>query len=116
MDSLPAVLSTRELLAYRDAPEGSFAVTQNLGMTQTLVARFPRLAAALADETGQLPDDGPAPRSILVNGKSDSSTFYDRETLKLLAHLPALWSCAGDQQQSVFHGGFLVEVGLWFPS
>ena len=31
------------------------------------------------------------PRSIVVNGKSDSSTYFDRETLRLSAHLPALF-------------------------
>lgn len=32
------------------------------------------------------------PLAIFVNGKSDSNTFGDRETLRLSAHIPGLWA------------------------
>jgi hypothetical protein len=32
--------------------------------------------------------------SLIVNGKSESSTVEDAETIRLLAHLPALWASA----------------------
>jgi hypothetical protein len=34
----------------------------------------------------------PVPRAIIVNGKSDSDVAIDRETLRLTAHIPALWA------------------------
>ena len=41
-DYLTKPVRTRELVAYRDAPEGTFAVTQNLGMTQALAGTASR--------------------------------------------------------------------------
>ncbi len=55
---------------YRDGVSNTVAVTSPL------------------DEQGR---EQPA-RSIMVNGKSDSSTRWDTHTLKLLAHLPVLFS------------------------
>ncbi len=80
----------RNLLAYTDAPEATIAVVENPRPAEALLAQMPTLAAALIEEPEQLPLNAPRPRSILVNGKPDSSTFYDRETLRLSAHLPAL--------------------------
>jgi spermidine synthase len=55
---------------YRDGVSNTVAVTSPL------------------DEQGR---EQPA-RSIMVNGKSDSSTKWDTHTLKLLAHIPVLFS------------------------
>ena len=82
---------SRTVLAYRDGPEGTFAVVENLTPEQLLTRDFPVLAAELF-ESERYPGGASAlPRSIVVNGKSDSSTYYDRETLRLSAHLPALF-------------------------
>ena len=79
----------RTVVAYLDEPDGTFAVVENLTPEQLMIREFPAIAADLF-ENG-VPDAPPAlPRSIVVNGKSDSSTYYDRETLRLSAHLPAL--------------------------
>jgi spermidine synthase len=59
----------------------------NDGPTATVAAvEFPKEAAFSR-----------APRSVIVNGKSDSSTVQDIYTLKLLAHLPAILSRARSQ-------------------
>ncbi len=81
----------RTVLAYRDTPEGTFAVVENLTPEQLLTRDFPRLAAELFGKRTHPGQPASLPRSIVVNGKSDSSTFYDRETLRLSAHLPALF-------------------------
>lgn len=79
----------RGVLAYRDAPEGTFAVVENPWPAEALADRLPGLRVALAENIAAQATS-PRPRSIIVNGKSDSNTYYDRETLRLLAHLPAL--------------------------
>jgi len=81
---------SREILAYRDDPDGSFAVVENPRPEEALLANLPGLAASIIENPETLNFGGPRPRSIIVNGKPDSSTFYDRETLRLSAHLPAL--------------------------
>ena len=81
---------SREILAYRDDPDGSFAVVENPRPQEALRANLPGLAASIIEHPELLNTTGPRPRSIIVNGKPDSSTFYDRETLRLSAHLPAL--------------------------
>jgi spermidine synthase len=59
------------------------------------------------DESGSEP---PA-RSIIVNGKSDSSTRWDTHTLKLSAHLPALF-CRNEAKSAMVVGlGTGVTVG-----
>lgn len=82
----------RTVVAFRDAPEGTFAVVENPSPVAAIAAQFPDLLESVVgdrmDELSRLPP----PRSIVVNGKSDSSTFYDRETLSLVAHIPALLS------------------------
>lgn len=81
----------RTVLAYRDGPEGTFAVVENLTPEQLLTREFPRLAADLFENEPSRGAVKGLPRSIVVNGKSDSSTYFDRETLRLSAHLPALF-------------------------
>ncbi len=66
---------------YRDGVSNTVAVTQPL------------------DENGE---EQPA-RSIIVNGKSDSSTLWDAHTLKLLAHLPALF-CRHEAKKAMVVG------------
>lgn len=82
---------SRTILAYRDEPQGTFAVVENLTPEQLLTRDFPVLASELFENQRYLGVAEEPPRSIVVNGKSDSSTFYDRETLRLSAHLPALF-------------------------
>jgi spermidine synthase len=82
--------ATRKVLAYRDAPSGTYAVVENPAPLAALAERFRGLTPALGEQNVELSREGPQPRSIMVNGKADSSTFYDRETLTLAAHLPAL--------------------------
>ncbi|MEE8412278.1 MAG: fused MFS/spermidine synthase, partial [Acidobacteriota bacterium] len=81
----------RTVLAYRDGPEGTFAVVENLTPEQFLTREFPGLAANLFENEPSRGAVKGLPRSIVVNGKSDSSTYFDRETLRLSAHLPALF-------------------------
>lgn len=53
----------------------------------------------------------PQSRSIIVNGKSDSSTRWDTHTLKLSAHLPALF-CRHEAKSAMIVGlGTGVTVG-----
>jgi spermidine synthase len=80
----------RSVLAYRDDPEATLAVVENPRLGEALRQRFPSLGRSIVAVPSALGEDGPRPRSILINGKADSSTFYDRETLRLMAHLPAL--------------------------
>jgi len=79
---------SRSVLAYVDDPTGTFSVIENPRPEETLALRFPALAAALIEQLGSSGES--RPRSVLVNGKSDSSTYFDRETLRLAAHIPAL--------------------------
>ena len=55
--------------------------------------------------TSAVSDDGRGEpyRSIIVNGKSDSSTHWDSHTLKLLAHLPVLF-CKHDPKKVMVVG------------
>ena len=87
----------RTVLAYRDEPGGTVAVVQNPSPAMALAKRFPGLMASVLGENAATITLEEQPRSIVVNGKSDSSTFYDRETLKLVAHLPALLGASRDR-------------------
>jgi len=89
-DFYRAYYANRTVVAYKDAPEGSFAVVENLTPQQLVTIEMPALAAEMLADYEASPAVDP-PRSIVVNGKSDSSTFYDRETLRLSAHLAALF-------------------------
>jgi spermidine synthase len=82
--------SGRTVLALRDDPEATLAVVENPRFSDALRRRFPSLGRSIVAVPSAFDEAGPAPRSILINGKPDSSTFYDRETLRLAAHLPAL--------------------------
>jgi spermidine synthase len=82
--------SGRTVLVLRDDPEATLAVVENPRFSDALRQRFPSLGRSIVAVPSALDEAGPAPRSILINGKPDSSTFYDRETLRLAAHLPAL--------------------------
>ncbi len=76
---------------YDDGPAGTVAVigdTASSGVpaaSNPLPAGFPLPMAAVSAPTQP-------PLAIMVNGKSDSSTARDRQTLKLSAHIPALWA------------------------
>jgi len=76
---------------YDDGPAGTVAV-----IGDNAISSAPA-------ESNPLPSGFPFPMSepsaptnpslaIMVNGKSDSNTMRDRQTLKLSAHIPALWA------------------------
>jgi spermidine synthase len=71
------LIGSRILKFHKDGPTSSVAVSER---------------PELRDWTGQ------KPLSILINGKSDSSTLEDISTLKLSAHLPAILA---SQRQNV---------------
>ncbi len=103
---------SRTVLAYRDGPEGTFAVVENLTPEQLLTRNFPVLAAELFEDERYRGVADELPRSIVVNGKSDSSTYYDRETLRLSAHLPALFGVR-PERALVIGLGTGVTAGEW---
>lgn len=87
--------SNSKLLAYRDDPNTSVAVIEEL----------PPKGVNLASGTPQV-------RSIWVNGKSDGSTHgSDLRTTRLLAHLPALFSNAKSSNAAVVGYGTGISVG-----
>lgn len=57
----------------------------------------------------------PRPREIYINGKSDSSTLLDRETLRISAHLPVLFSPRHDRVLVIGQGTGVTagELTLW---
>lgn len=57
----------------------------------------------------------PRPREIYINGKCDSNTLHDRETLRLAAHLPALLAPRRDRSLVVGLGTGVTagELTLW---
>ena len=71
------LFSALPVRAYRDGPGATVAVVDNAGSPPAPL------------HPG---DPAPLERAIFVNGKSDSSTFEDRETLRLLAHLGPMFS------------------------
>jgi spermidine synthase len=86
--------------AYRDGPGATVAVVDN------------ESSAPAPSHPGDPP---PLDRAIYVNGKSDSSTASDRETLRLLAHLGPMFS--QNQERALLIGlGTGVSAGelaLW---
>lgn len=81
----------RPVIFYDDSPAGTVAVIAD------------RAGSGVPAELRQLPPGLPFPMAepsaptnpplaIMVNGKSDSNTAQDRQTLKLSAHIPALWA------------------------
>ena len=87
----------RTVVAYADEPEATVAVVENRRLAEALRQSFPSLKRSIVSVPSAFGEAGPAPRSILINGKADSSTFYDRETLRLAAHLPALLALRRDR-------------------
>ena len=94
-------LSDHTVKFYDDCPAGTAAVIAD------------NTAASGPDESFPLPPGlrfpvaDPAaltnpPLSIMVNGKPDSNTLLDRQTLKLSAHIPALW--AGQRSKAMVIG------------
>lgn len=84
----------RPVKFYDDGPAGTVAV-----IADTTDARVPAELSQLPPglslpgmeaATSILPTN--LPLAIMVNGKSDSHTTRDKRTLKLSAHLPALWA------------------------
>lgn len=76
-----AFFKNERLLFYRDGVSNTVAVTRPLD-----------------DDGRELPA-----MSIMVNGKSDSSTLWDTHTIRLLAHLPALF-CGGEPKKAMIVG------------
>lgn len=75
---------------YDDGPAGTVAVIGDAAIpgapaeSSPLPSGFPFPMADAAAPTNP-------PLAIMVNGKSDSNTTRDRQTLRLSAHIPALW-------------------------
>lgn len=76
---------------YDDGPAGTVAVIGDAAIPSApaeaspLPAGFPFPIADASAPTNP-------PLAIMVNGKSDSNTTRDRQTLRLSAHIPALWA------------------------
>jgi spermidine synthase len=84
----------RKILFYKDGPAGTVSVIENArpsGLLQTTEPTSPFFIPP-AGETNEGSIKERRLLSIIVNGKSDSNVVQDRETLKLLAHIPALWA------------------------
>jgi len=79
----------RRVLAYRDDPEATFAVIENPVPALALAERFPHLAGSIYANPSFELDATLRPRAIMINGKADSNTHFDLDTLLLLAHAPA---------------------------
>jgi spermidine synthase len=95
------LLSNLPVKAYRDGPGATVAVVDDKNSLPP--------ASAHPDERR------PLDRAIYVNGKSDSSTYSDRETLRLLAHLGPMFS---QKQERVLLVGLGTgvsagELSLW---
>jgi len=73
-----------------DGPRAFFD-TLSAGMRVLFYEDGPAATVAVVETPAAAPGQK-RPLSIFVNGKSDSSTGGDRATLKLLAHLPALFA------------------------
>jgi hypothetical protein len=71
------LFSKLPIKAYHDGPGATVAVVDSSS------------ASPSPSQPGPRP---PLDRAIFVNGKSDSSTYSDRETLRLLAHLGPMFS------------------------
>jgi predicted membrane-bound spermidine synthase len=80
----------RIVRAYRDDPDATFAVIENPRPAQALAQTFPDLAGSIYRNPSFDTSSALRPKAIMINGKADSNTWFDRETLLLLAHAPAL--------------------------
>ncbi len=72
--------------------DGAQAFQAYISRPWTVLFRDDGPDATVAVIEGTLEADDAQSRTIVVNGKSDSNTRADAVTLKLSAHLPALWS------------------------
>lgn len=81
----------RDVKFYDDCPDGTVAVIADTGGTAT-AAPFSQLLPGMPfpGENASAPTNPPL--AIMVNGKPDSHTKSDRQTLVLSAHIPALWA------------------------
>ncbi len=81
----------RPVKFYDDGPAGTVAVIADMvGVGGS--AELSQLPPGLALPGMEVPGSANPPLAIMVNGKSDSNTLRDRQTLKLSAHIPALWA------------------------
>lgn len=78
-----SIFAALNILYYHDGPGATVAVVESKPEPPAATDAAPVAASAGAEPPG---------RSIFVNGKSDSNTLADRETLKLLAEFGALFS------------------------
>jgi spermidine synthase len=91
----------RRVKFYDDCPAGTVAVIADLseaGASAELSQLLPDMPFSAGDNS--TPTNPPL--AIMVNGKPDSNTKYDRQTLKLSAHIPALW--AGQRSKALVIG------------
>jgi spermidine synthase len=86
---------------YDDCPEGTVAVIADLGQSDA-PAGLSQLLPGLPFPGADSPAPINPPLAIMVNGKPDSNTKYDQQTLKLSAHIPALW--AGHRSKALVIG------------
>ncbi|MFO1487328.1 MAG: hypothetical protein U1F65_02510 [Verrucomicrobiota bacterium] len=81
------LLNGRTLKFYDDSPAGTVAVVADAADAGNLALPPLEMPIELAEVAPTNP-----PRAIMVNGKSDSHSLRDRQTLKLSAHIPTLWA------------------------
>ncbi len=81
----------RPVKFYDDGPGGTVAVIAD-NADSSLPAELSRLPPGLPVPIAAASAPTNPPLAIMVNGKSDSHTARDRQTLKLSAHIPALWA------------------------
>lgn len=86
-------MAARVVEFYDDSPAGTVAVVAD-SSSQTGVGGVGNLNLPPMGMPFPSMEIAPTnlPRAIIVNGKSDSHTLRDRQTLKLSAHIPALWA------------------------
>lgn len=81
----------RKVKFYDDCPEGTVAVIADFGGVSA-PAEFNQLLPGLPFPSGDASAPANPPLAIMVNGKPDSHTKSDLQTLKLSADVPALWA------------------------
>jgi len=86
---------------YDDSPAGTAAVIADKSSTSGPGESIP-LPPGLPFPMMETAVPTNPPLAIMVNGKSDSNTKLDRQTLKLSAHIPALW--AGQRSHALVIG------------
>lgn len=81
----------RKVAFYDDCPEGTVAVIADTSGAGSPVGLGQMLPGMPMPQDNRSTPTNP-PLAIMVNGKPDSNTKYDLQTLKLSAHIPALWA------------------------